>query len=312
MNPDSAYRDASVLVTGASGFIGAQLCRYLSRQGASVTGVYCSNPPSGDHARWVGLDLTAPDAAGRIIRDVQPDVVFHLAGSVQGRRELDAVLPTFENNLAATVRLMVAVQEAGCCRRLVITNSQEEPAQGAKEPVPASPYAASKFAASAYARMFHALYGLPVTIARVFMVYGPGQQDHGKLIPYTIRQALDGMAPELSSGVRKIDWIFVDDVVEGLSRLGCEAGVEGQTIDLGSGKVRTIRATVDEILNQIDPGLEGRFGAVPDRAMEQEPIADVARTKARLGWHAEVPLEEGLARTIAWYRARRTTDRTTD
>ena len=123
----------------------------------------------------------------------------------------------------------------------------EEPERGDPNPVPSSPYAASKFASSAYARMFHALYGLPIVIARVFMVYGPGQKDHRKLVPYTILQALDGNTPELSSGVRMIDWIHVNDVVDGFAADGLQKpDLKGETVDLGSGHPHSIKEIVEK------------------------------------------------------------------
>ncbi len=305
MDSNSTFQGASVLVTGASGFIGTHLCRHLSQQGARVTGAYLNNVPSGDHAEWVRLDLTDLEAVRDVIHNIRPGFIFHLASCVEGRRELDAVLPTFENNLTSTINVMIAAQEAGCCKRLVITNSQEEPERSDPNAVPSSPYAASKFAASAYARMFHALYGLSIVIARVFMVYGPEQKDRRKLVPYTILKALEGKAPELSSGLRKVDWIYVCDVVDGLLQLSCQPGLEGQTIELGSGQSHTIKEVVEEILGQIDPAIKGRFGVVTDRAMEQERIANVSETRTKLDWLARVELEQGLARTIAWYREHR-------
>lgn len=302
MDPNPAYRGASVLVTGASGFIGTHLCRRLAQLDAQVVGTYLNSKPTGDHVQWVRLDLTDHDAVLDTVAKIQPRFIFHLASCVVGRRELDAVMPTFESNLIGTISLMIAAQQAGDCKRLVITNSQEEPDRGDPQAVPSSPYAASKFAASAYARMFHALYGLPVVIARVFMVYGPEQKDRRKLVPYTILKALDGESPELSSGLRKVDWIYVDDVVEGLLQLGCKPKLDGETIELGSGRLHSIRDVVDEILRQIDPTITGRFGVVADRAMEQERVANVSDAKAKVNWQTRMELEEGLARTIAWYR----------
>jgi nucleoside-diphosphate-sugar epimerase len=308
MGRHSTYKGASVLVTGAGGFIGGHLCRHLNSLGARVTGTYLNNAPTTDDAEWIRLDLTDLDAVQQAIHRVRPEFIFHLAATVQGGREPEFVLPTFENNLAATVHLLSAAQEAGCCKRLVLSNSQEEPEPGSSEPIPVSPYAASKFAASTYARMFQALYEFPVVIARLFMVYGPGQKDHSKLIPYTILRALRGQTPELSSGTRAIDWIYVSDAVEGLLQLGVKSGIEGRTIDLGSGRTHTIRATVEEVLRQIDPSLQGAFGALPDRMLEQEPVADTEETDALLGWRTQVALAEGLAQTIAWYREHRATD----
>ena len=301
-NPNSTYKETSVLVTGASGFIGTHLCRHLSQQGAKVTGTYLNHKPKGEHGEWARLDLTDQEAVSNLIHHLQPDFIFHLAGHVQGRREIDSIFPTLENNLISTINLLIAAQQAGCCKRLVISNSQEEPDQSNAKAIPSSPYAASKFAASAYARMFHSLYSFPVVIARVYMVYGPEQRDQNKLIPYTILKALNGQAPELSSGQRNIDWIYVSDVVNGLLQMGCNAGLEGETIDLGSGQFHTVKEVIEKTLQQIDPAIKGHFGAIPDRAMEQERLADIEETNRKLNWQAQVTLEEGLAKTIAWYR----------
>lgn len=302
MNSNSTYKEASVLVTGASGFIGTHLCRHLSELGAEVTGTYLSHKPNGPHANWVSLDLTNLEATSELINNLQPTHIFHLASHVQGRREIDAVLPTFENNLTSTINILTATQQAGSCQRLVMTNSQEEPDQEQSQAIPSSPYAASKFAASAYARMFHTLYSLPVVIARVFMVYGPEQRDLHKLIPYTTLKALNGQTPELSSGQRNIDWIYVSDLVNGLLELGCQPGLEGETIDLGSGQFHTVKTVVEKILKQIDPNIQGNFGAVIDRPMEQERLADVQETERKLNWRTQVPLDDGLTKTIDWYR----------
>jgi nucleoside-diphosphate-sugar epimerase len=305
MGRTAVYNGASVLVTGASGFIGEHLCRRLGELGAGVTGIYLNNRPSGDDAEWVRLDLRDLKAVRNGMNTIRPDYIFHLAGYPVGRRELDSVLPTFETNLKSAIYLMTAAQEVGCCKRLVLTNSIEEPDRGDPNAVPSSPYAASKFAASAYARMFHALYGLPTVIARVFMVYGPNQKDCRKLVPYVILKALDGAVPELSSGLRKVDWIYVDDVVDGLLRLGSKPGLEGETIELGSGISHAVREVVEEILRQINPALQGRFGVRADRAMEQQRRANVEEARVKAEWQANVSLEDGIARTIAWYREHR-------
>jgi nucleoside-diphosphate-sugar epimerase len=94
----------------------------------------------------------------------------------------------------------------------------------------------------------------------------------------------------------------VDDVVDGLLQLGSKPGLEGETIELGSGVSHTVREVVEEILRQINPALQGRFGAVADRAMEQERVAKVDEARTKADWQTEIELEEGLVRTIAWYR----------
>jgi nucleoside-diphosphate-sugar epimerase len=245
------------------------------------------------------VDLAAPGAADELMRAVRPDFVFHLASHVQGSPDFEHVLPTFHSNLQTTVNLLAAATEIGC-ERMIVTGSLVEPA-GATERIPSSPYAAAKWASSDYSRMFHALYDLPVVIARVFMVYGPAQQDETKLVPYTIGSLARDEAPEITSGRRQIDWIYVDDVVAGLITLALTPGLEGETVDLGSGSLITTAALVNMIGSLMKSGIRPRFGALADRPLEPVRVARVANTTALTGWAPEVSLEDGLARTIGWY-----------
>jgi nucleoside-diphosphate-sugar epimerase len=125
----------------------------------------------------------------------KPDIVFHLAGCAAGARDPRLVIPTFQSNLATTVNILMATGEYGTSR-VVLPGSFEEPEEATVSP--SSPYAASKWAASTYARMFHSLFGTP------------------ELVPYTILSLLRGKSPRLSSGRRKVDWIYIDDVIDGL------------------------------------------------------------------------------------------------
>ena len=299
MNEPFTLPFRSALVTGASGFIGSALARRLRKQGVRVTGVATRPRPELDRElEWSFGDLSDPGYVAQLLEEREPEVIFHLASYVTGVRDLDAVLPAFRSNLASTVNLLTFAQQRGC-RRILLTGSLEEP-EG-ENPVPSSPYAAAKWAGSGYARMFHALYDTPVVTARLFMVYGPDQKDRNKLIPYVIRSFLTGTSPRLSSGVRQVDWIYVDDVVDGYLALATAEGVEGETIDIGSGELHTIREVVEEIGNQMDPGRELQWGSLEDRPMERIRVADLSAAE-RFGWRPKTPLHEGLANTIDWYR----------
>jgi nucleoside-diphosphate-sugar epimerase len=150
--------------------------------------------------------------------------------------------------------------------------------------------------------MFHALYKTPVVILRLFMVYGPGQQDLRKLVPYVILSLLKGATPQLSSGVRKADWIYVDDVVAGYLAAAAAKGMEGATIDLGTGRLESVRTVVEELCGLIDPQVQPAFGSIPERALEQTRTAHAEASFRRLGWRAEVSLRDGLSHTADWYR----------
>ena len=245
--------------------------------------------------------MLAVDDVRRIVSETQPQVVFHLASQVTGLRGVDAVLPTFQGNLVTTVNLLSALVGTRC-ERVVLTGSLEEPQSDGSLPVPCSPYAAAKFAASAYGRMFHGLYNTPAVILRLFMVYGPAQQDLKKLIPYVILSLLQGRAPELSGGSREIDWVYVDDVVDAYLTAAVAKGFDGQTIDIGSGMLVSAKRIVEQLVEMVNPRISPKFGAVPERPMEQVRVANIAETAATLGWKPRMPLREGLQRTVDWYQ----------
>ena len=299
---DNIYRSKRILVTGASGFIGMHLCDRLFELAAEVVGVFLNHRPDMSNIKWRQCDLTDAQAVNQLIFETRPDYVFHLAGYVEGSRDLSAVQPSLMTNLVATVNLMQACQQVQCVKRIVLTNSQEEPQSRGDLPIPSSPYAAAKFSASAYARMFHALYDLPVVIARVFMVYGPGQLNTNKLVPYTILQTLEGEPPLISSGSRMIDWVYVEDVVDALLAMGTSDNCDGETIDIGSGIFTSIADVVNTIVTGINPGIKAQFGALSDRVMEQEHLANTDETAFKIHWRAKTDLASGLTNTIAWYR----------
>jgi len=171
--------------------------------------------------------------------------------------------------------------------------------------IPCSPYAAAKWSASAYGRMFHGLFRTPVVMPRIFMTYGPDQKDEQKLVPYVICSLLQREPPKVSNGTRLADWIFVEDVVEGLLLAAVTPGLEGTAFDLGSGSLVSVREIVDQIVEVMQSELRPKFGAVPDRPLEQQRAAETRFAKERLLWEPRTPLRQGLEATVAWYREKK-------
>jgi UDP-glucose 4-epimerase len=303
------------LVTGARGFIGSALCRRLIASGVEVHAV-SRNPPAnaknwwravaGDasHAtqastiQWWNADLSELQAARSLIRTIRPDTTFHLASLVTGSRGLEMVLPIFQNNFMTAFNLLMATAE-NSAGRIVLAGSFEEPDE--VDSVPCSPYAAAKWSASGYARMFRALYGIPVVSAKIFMVYGPGQSDHTKLIPYVTTSLLHGEAPRLSSGVRLVDWIYVDDVVHGLIGCAQTPGIDGSTVELGSGELLSIREVVQQLCDLLTSPVDPQFGALPNRPLERVRKANIRESYELIGWQPSTSLRAGLASTVEWY-----------
>ncbi len=287
---------AAAFVTGATGFLGSRLVPRLVGRGVTVT---CTtrnaDPLPIDGVRWRRCDLTNAMSVADIFDEIRPGVVFHLASHVSGLREPENVQPTFAGNLTAAVNVLLAALRAGS-QRVVLAGSYEEPAPGS---APRSPYAAAKAGATAYAQMFWSLYGLSTVVLRPAMIYGPGQTDTSKLIPYVARCFLADESPTLGSGRRPIDWVYVDDVVSAFEMAATVSGADGEVIDIGSGDLHTIAVVVSVLRAVTGASADAHYGGLPDRPAEQVLAANTTRAEHILGWRASTSLEEGLMRTVA-------------
>jgi nucleoside-diphosphate-sugar epimerase len=291
-----------VLVTGASGFLGSHLLRMLQPAGLEIHAASRSltEGSSGGITRWA-VDLSDPSEAERLFRRTKPTVVFHLAGHSSGAPGLDQVVPTLRKDLVALVNVLsaAALTRVG---RLVMTGSLTEPI-GGPDAVPSSPYAAAKWAGCAYGRMFHALYGLPVVILRLFMGYGPGQPE-GKVIPSILRALMRSEPPRLTSGQQEFDWTYVDDLVRGIAAAAAAPGVEGRTFELGTGRLTSVQWIAEHLAHLLGTSVRPAFGALPDRPLEHPRAAHPNDAVQALGWAGVIALEEGLARTVSSFRRR--------
>ena len=290
-----------VIITGASGFLGSHLRRRLITEGAEIHGV--SRSPHRSQAEgihWWQADMANAEIVRKLFHQIRPHLIFHLSGLATAHPERELVLPTFDSLLVSTVNVLSAAADVGC-RRLILAASLTEPQSDRSEITPGSPYAAAKWASGAYARMFHELYNFPVVMVRPFMTYGPGQ-DERKLIPHVILSLLKKQAPKLSSGRQEIDWIYIDDVIDGFLAAAGAPDIEGQTIDLGSGVLVPIRVVDSQIVEVMGTEVAPLFNALPDRPAEPVRVADMSAAYAKLGWKPHTLLKSGLAQTVDWYR----------
>jgi len=300
-NPVFAGR--RVLVTGATGFVGGHLCRALIELGAEVHGLArrASESTLVPGCQPWAVDLMDALAVQQALSEAQPHLVYHLAGLVTAHQDASLVLPMLQNNLLGAINLLLAATKTEC-DRLILVGSSEEPAAGATDPTPTSPYAAAKAATSLYAQMFHRVYGVPIVGVKPFVIYG-SHQDVTKFIPYTILSLLREEAPRLSSGKRVVDLVYIVDIVRGLLQVGIQPGLEGKVMDLGTGQGTCLRDVVELLVELSNSQVTPLFGAVADRLGEHPQIADRDITRQLLDWEPLWSLRQGLTETIGWYRS---------
>jgi nucleoside-diphosphate-sugar epimerase len=123
-----------------------------------------------------------------------------------------------------------------------------------------------------------------------------------KLVPYVTTSLLRGEAPELSTGARRADWVYIDDVADAFLLAAVAPGLEGRTLDVGTGKLASVREIVERLIRLCGVSVAPIFGAVPERSHEQEQFADVEVSEACMAWRARTGLDDGLTRTVEFYR----------
>ena len=300
MNSRAApLRNRSVLVTGASGYLGSTIVELLLAAGSRVIGLSRTRP-SVELDHWEPVDVRDREKIDDVFRRCRPELVFHLAGITNASRVLDRVVAGFDINAFGTVLLLEACKRYGC-ERFVYCGSMEAPRTQSAD-APASPYGASKWVGTAYTRLFQSVFELPTVILRPFFVYGPGRQPADKLVPYLMQTYLRRGRPRLSSPQRKMDWVFIDDVAEAFLRAACLPQAVGCELDLGTGRLTSICEFVELVRAEFGGGPAPVFDADPSRAAEVSAAADTQAVLAKIGWAATTSLEEGVRRTVHWYR----------
>ena len=307
----TSLKGIPVLVTGATGFIGSHLAERLVAEGAEVTlavepGASKANVTNIlDKVRVHQVDLRDGQRVRELTRECQPRKVYHLAAAGVTNPGVDPRLAV-QVNVIGTLNLLEALEETDCdC--FINTGTCYEyghntpPMRENQMPDPINAYAASKSAAWLFCNMYHRTHGYPIVTVRPFTVYGPRQSARA-LIPQVILHALRGEDFLMTGGEQGRDWIYVDDVVEGYIRASLAEAAIGQTINLCTGKERTVREVVEKVLELMGNPIHPLIGALPYRQGEVwHLVGDNAKARELLGWEPRVTLEEGLRRTVFSY-----------
>jgi UDP-glucose 4-epimerase len=310
-----------VIVTGADGFIGSHLVEALVHAGADVT-AFCFYNSNGSRG-W--LDHGPPDirdACRTCLGDIRDsrfvesacagmDVVFHLAALIAIPYSYVATESFVATNVHGTMNVLEACRRGGV-GRLIQTSTSE--VYGTPDMLPISeahslkgqsPYSATKIAADKLCEAYFNSFSTPVVILRPFNTYGPRQSARA-VIPTILTQLLCGRrCVRLGDVTTRRDLTFVDDTVAGFLAAGLAAGIEGETIQLGTGRSESIgelfaaACSVCEVEATIE---QDELRLRPERSEVRVLLSDPSRARERLDWSAAVALEDGMRRTMEWVR----------
>lgn len=306
-----------ILVTGGAGFIASHLARRLAGEGHHV---HLLHRPGTDLRRisdlrasthFIACDLVDEERLTLALDAVQPEVIYHTAGDTSLRHidpSLGGVVGSIERNIRPSINLFVAAQ-ATCSRLslLVRLGGIEEyglgpvPYSEEQRELPISPYSASQVAVTHYLQMLTPYLKYRTVIVRPALIYGPAQSTQF-FIPSLIEHCLKGLDFPMSSGSQGRDFLYVDDLIDALAMLHDCSFPGGDILNIGSGReyvVSDVAAAIVRMTQSPTRLLKGVFSRPTEVT---HPHLSTHKVEARTGWRPKVGLEEGLARTIAWYR----------
>lgn len=303
------------LVTGGGGFIGSHLVELLLKNGATVK--VFDNFSSGRRENLQGLavqiiegDIRDENGVQAAVRGV--DTVFHLAALCSVAGSIHDPVATHEVNVTGTLMLLDACRSAGV-RRVVFASSSSIygdsptlPKQEDMWPAPISPYAVSKLVGEHYCRMFWKVYGLETVCLRYFNVFGPRQDpgsEYAAVIPCFIHTVLHGARPVIyGDGMQTRDFTYVEDVARANLAAAAHRQLAGEIINVACGErwsLVDVLASLGRILDRdLDPDFRN-----PRPGDVKHSQASIARAQRLFGFSPQVKLDEGLKRTVEWFRA---------
>jgi UDP-glucose 4-epimerase len=306
------------LVTGAAGFIGRSIAAALLRQGETVRGV--DNFITGKRANLIGLeamefiegDLADPAVCAKVCTGVQ--VVFHEAALASVPRSVADPAATNRNCVDATLNLLVGARAAGV-RRVVYAGSSSVygdtptlPKHEEMLPSPITPYSVAKLAGEHYMHAFTRVYGLQTVTLRYFNVFGPYQDPishYSGVLAIFCRKMLASEQPTIyGDGEQSRDFTYIDNVVQAnlLAAAAPAEKVSGRSMNLATGAAVNLNQTF-EILCGLT-SYQGKPAYAQPRAGDiRHSLADIRLARELLGYAPEVDFQEGLRRTVEWYKA---------
>jgi nucleoside-diphosphate-sugar epimerase len=305
------------LVTGGAGFIGSHIVRRLLATGHDVrivdnlsTGRLTNLDEVIGDVEFYEVDIRDPAALGHAIHGC--DAVFHVAALPSVPRSIANPLASHETNATGTLNVLNAAREAGTSRVVFASSSsiygaaRELPKQESMRPLPISPYAVSKLAAESYCRSFYEVYGLEAVALRYFNVFGPRQDpdsEYAAVIPTFIRAFSHGEPPVIfGDGEQSRDFTYVENVVNANIAAAVVPGIGGRVYNIACGDSITLNDLASRLRDAIGADVEIEHGL--DRPGDvRNSMADINAARAELGYEPTVSLDEGIDRTVAYYRA---------
>jgi UDP-glucose 4-epimerase len=306
------------LVTGGAGFIGSHIVERLLSLGHHVrvldnlaTGNLHNLQPFRDKIEFLQADVADPEVCRRAVQDME--WVFHEAAAVSVPFSVEHPDTAHQVNVDGTFYLLDAARHAKVQRFMFAASSSaygDDPDSAAKRetnlPRPLSPYAVSKILGENYCRVFALCYGMNTVALRYFNVFGPRQNpksQYAAAIPAFVTMLLNNQSPTIyGDGEQTRDFTFIDNVVDANLLAAQSQGLGGQVFNVATGNAYSVNFVISQLNRILGKSIQSRH--VPDRAGDvKHSLADISLAVRLLKFKPRVSFEEGLARSVEWYKS---------
>lgn len=307
-----AFKEKKVLITGGLGFIGSHLVRRLLKEGAEIFILERKNSNTWrindilDSVNIMEGDISSGEDTNKLVKDINPRYVFHLAayGVDSSKNQYETAINT---NITGTVNIVNSLKNTQC-KKIINMGSCAE--YGNKKGLmvenmclePVSIYGSTKAAATIIAHQIAAFNDINIVTLRPFGIFGEGEAPH-KIFCHIILALLRDEDVKLTSCEQYRDYCHVENIIDGMLLAAADDSVKNDIFNIASGNIHQLKYYVNLIFENMDTSKKPLYGAFPYRSNEMwTPKADINKIKSVLNWTPKIDLEEGIIRTVDWYK----------
>jgi len=297
-----------ILIIGGTGFIGSHLAEFLNKKkwDVTVTSLTKKKKFSNSEIKIIKLDLVDLKKTSDFIKKKTFEYVVNLSGYIDHSSFFQKKNTILESHFYGVLNLVKNINRKKLKKFIQIGSSDEygnlnSPQRESKKEMPISLYSFSKLATANFFQMLYRTENFPVTILRIFLAYGPGQ-DQKRFIPQIITGCLQNKSFDTSEGKQLRDFCYIDDIISAIYKCLLNTKNNGEIFNVGSGKPIQIKFLINKIVSQLKSG-KPAFGKIKYRKNENMSLfPDISKIKKNVGWKPKVDLSQGIKKTIEYYK----------
>ncbi|MDD4834068.1 MAG: NAD(P)-dependent oxidoreductase [Lutispora sp.] len=306
------FKDKRILITGANGFLGSHIVEKMIENNANISIILRETSDLWRIEEYLEnlniyyIDLNNPGAIYNCVNTIKPEIIFHMAAYGVDSRKND-IYDAINTNFIGTVNLLSAVGKIGC-EKFINTGTSMQ--YGNKKEIidentnytPDNIYGSTKAAATIIAHQLAKDMDIDLTTIIPFGVFGEKEGSH-KFFPQVILSILNGREVYLTSCLQYRDYCYVGNIINGFLKAAETKDDNGMIFNIGSGMTLPLKHYVELIIKEIGIDAKINYGALEYRKNDLwNPQVNVERIHSIINWHPEISIEDGIKRTISWYR----------